>query len=45
MKHFLEVDNEVIFLSNGWIWYQQNLFFTKIMNVEVREVLTKPKLH
>jgi hypothetical protein len=21
MKHFLEVDNEVILLSNGWIWY------------------------
>jgi hypothetical protein len=40
MKHFLEVDNEVIFLSNGW-----NLFFTKIMNIEVCEVLTKPKLH
>jgi hypothetical protein len=21
MKHFLEVDDEVILLSNGWIWY------------------------
>jgi hypothetical protein len=21
MKHFLEVDNEIILLSNGWIWY------------------------
>jgi hypothetical protein len=21
MKYFLEVDNEVILLSNGWIWY------------------------
>jgi hypothetical protein len=21
MKHFLEVDNEVILLFNGWIWY------------------------
>jgi hypothetical protein len=21
MKHFLEVDYEVILLSNGWIWY------------------------
>jgi hypothetical protein len=21
MKHFLEVDNEVILLSNSWIWY------------------------
>jgi hypothetical protein len=21
MKHFLKVDNEVIFLPNGWIWY------------------------
>jgi hypothetical protein len=21
MNHFLEVDNEVILLSNGWIWY------------------------
>jgi hypothetical protein len=21
MKHFLEVDNEVILVSNGWIWF------------------------
>ena len=21
MKHLMEVDNEVIFLSNNWIWY------------------------
>jgi hypothetical protein len=41
----MEVYNEVIVLFNGGIRTRDNLYFTKIMNIEVCEVLTKPILH
>jgi hypothetical protein len=40
ITHFLEVDTEVIILSNIGFGISKNLFFIKIMNIEVCEGLT-----